>query len=68
MNNAEELKLIQTLIDENKKLRMAGSRLAIRALYTVSNYDGLHRLSNAIAQWNLTISNEFGRDKNENRS
>lgn len=63
MDNTEELKLIRLLSDENKKLKKVGGKLALRALYTVTEYDGLHRLSLAIAEWNKTIANEFGRNK-----
>lgn len=61
MTDKEQAKIIQQLIKENKKLKKAGGLLAERAIYTVHEFDGLHRLSLAVANWSLTVANEFGR-------
>lgn len=66
MNNECELKMIEQLSKENQALKRAGGHLAQRAMYTVTNYDGLHRLSLAIAKWATVLANEGGRSKNEN--
>lgn len=48
MKNIES---INFLLKENIKLRKAGCKLAERALYTIREYDGLHRLSLAVSEW-----------------
>ncbi len=63
MNNECELKMIEQLSKENKALKRAGGYLAQRAMYTVTNYDGLHRLSLAIANWANALANEGERGK-----
>lgn len=65
MSNEAEIKMIDQLSKENAELRKAGGFLAERAMYTVTEFDGLHRLSLAIANWATTIANEGGRNKNE---
>lgn len=65
MGNIEELKLIEQLSKENSKLKKAGGYLAQRAIYTITNFDGLHRLSLAVANWATTIANEGERSKNK---
>ena len=62
-DNDEEIKMIGQLSKENAALRKAGGFLAERAMYTVTEFDGLHRLSLAIANWATTIANEGNRDK-----
>ena len=57
------LTLEEMLIKDNKAMREAGGELAERAMYVVNNYDGLHRLSIAIARWCEVIANEGNRDK-----
>ncbi len=63
MDNSEELKMIKQLSQENKALRKAGGFLAERAMYTVTEFDGLHRLSLAIANWATVVANEGNRGK-----
>ncbi len=63
MNNECELKMIEQLSKENARLRKAGGFLAQRAMYTVTEYDGLHRLSLAIAKWATVVANEGERSK-----
>lgn len=46
------------LLKENEKLRKAGCELAEKSAYVVREFDGLHRLSLAIAKWYQTIGNE----------
>ena len=68
MNNECELKMIEQLSKENAELKKAGGFLAQRAMYTVTEFDGLHRLSLAIAKWATVIENENGRDKKEDNN
>ena len=63
MNNECELKMIGQLSKENAELRKAGGFLAERAMYTVTEFDGLHRLSLAVANWATVVANEGGRSK-----
>ena len=56
-----EQDLIKMLSEDNSRMRKAGSNLAIAALRVVRDYDGLHRLSLAIAEWSQAIANEGGR-------
>lgn len=60
-DNSVELTMIEQLSIENNKLRKAGGFLAQRAIYTITNYDGLHRLSLAVANWAKIIADESGR-------
>jgi len=66
MNNECELKMIEQLSKENAELRKAGGFLAQRAMYTITEFDGLHRLSLAVARWATTVANEGDRSKKEN--
>lgn len=61
MDNSEELKMIDQLAKENKELRRAGGFLAERAMYTVTEFDGLHRLALAVSNWAKTVANEGNR-------
>lgn len=63
MDNKHELQMIEQLSKENSELKKAGGFLAERAIYTVTEFDGLHRLSLAVANWATTIANAGGRDK-----
>lgn len=51
------------MIRDNAKMRRAGTKLAEAALYTVREYDGVHRLSIAVAEWAQAIANEGDRDQ-----
>ncbi len=53
----------KTLVDDNKQLRDAGCELAEAALYTVREYDGLHRLCLAVSKWSQAVADEGGRDE-----
>ena len=67
IHNEFELKMIEQLSKENSRLKKAGGFLAQRALYTITEFDGLHRLSLAVAKWATVIANEGERGKkNEN--
>lgn len=46
---------------DHKRMRNAGTKLAEAALYTVREYDGLHRLSLAVSDWATAIANEGDR-------
>ena len=54
---------IRILSQDNKRMREAGTKLAAAALYTIAEYDGLHRLSLAVAEWSKVIADEGGRDE-----
>lgn len=54
---------IKQLIDDNRKLRRAGCKLALAAIRVVNEYDGCHRLALAVSEWTATIANEGGRGK-----
>lgn len=58
MNKEVEIKMIKQLSIENAKLRKAGGFLAQRAIYTITEFDGLHRLSLAVANWATVIADE----------
>lgn len=63
MSNECEIKMIDQLSKENAKLRKAGGFLAQRAMYTITEFDGLHRLALAVANWATVIANEGERSK-----
>jgi hypothetical protein len=52
---------IRALSSDNLAMRKAGCDLAAAALYTIGEFDGLHRLSLAVAEWSKAIGNEGGR-------
>ena len=60
MNDKSE-QLISMLEIDNKAMRLAGNKLAAAALRVCEDYDGIHRLNLAIADWAKTIANEGGR-------
>ena len=71
---------IERLLKQISLLEKAGNELAERAWFTVRNYDGLHRLGSAVAEWIETVSSlnkketekkcvmspKYGKDKNKN--
>ncbi len=63
IGNSHELALIQMLIDDNKRLRNAGCKLAEAALRVATKYDGVHRLMLATAVWSKAVADEGGRSK-----
>ena len=67
VDNKIELEMIEKLSIENENFRKAGGLLAQRALYVITNRDGLHRLSLAVANWAKTIANEGERSKNKKK-
>lgn len=66
MSDEVEIKMIEQLSKENTQLRKAGGLLAQRAMYTVTEYDGLHRLSLAVANWATAVANEGERKEKSN--
>lgn len=56
--------MIKMLERDNHKLREAGFNLAKSATNVIENYDGIHRLSRAVANWFLAISNQGDRGEN----
>jgi hypothetical protein len=63
MNEDYELdtSIVHMLIENNKRMRRAGCALAEAAMYTIREYDGLHRLALATADWSEAIADEGGR-------
>ena len=61
-NEGAVMTIDEQLLKDNKAMREVGGELAERAMYVVNNYDGLHRLSIAIAKWCNVIANEGLRD------
>lgn len=53
--------LTKMLTDDNVRMRQAGCRLAEAAIYTAREYDGVHRLMLAVADWAKAIADEGGR-------
>lgn len=53
------------LADQNARLRQAGNDLAIAAMRVVKDYDGTHRLAQAVADWMETIATEGRRENGE---
>lgn len=48
--------------EETYKIIIAGNKLAEAAHKVQSDYDGIHRLRLALAEWYRTRANEFNRD------
>jgi molybdenum-dependent DNA-binding transcriptional regulator ModE len=55
--------LEEMLIEDNRRMRAAGTALAEAALRVVREYDGVHRLALAVAAWSTAVANEGGRGK-----
>lgn len=51
----------QFLVAENAALRQAGCKLAEAALHVAREYDGVHRLMLAVAEWAKALADEGGR-------
>jgi len=49
------------LTRDNKRMRRAGTELAEAALYTIREYDGIHRLALAVARWSEALADEGDR-------
>jgi hypothetical protein len=56
MENKELEDFNKRLIEVQNKLIKAGNELADRALYTTREYDGIHRLGSAVANWIDTLA------------
>ncbi|WP_375292097.1 hypothetical protein [Sphingomonas melonis] len=52
---------VAMLTRDCKRMRSAGTKLAEAALYTVREYDGVHRLAIAASEWALAVANEGDR-------
>jgi hypothetical protein len=48
---------------ENRELRIAGCKLAEAALHVAREYDGVHRLMLAVAEWAKAVADEGGRGR-----
>ena len=53
--------IIKMIEKDNKRMREAGNNLAIAAMRVIRDYDGIHRLSLAVAAWSKAIADEGGR-------
>ncbi len=53
--------IIEFLERDCSAMRLAGCELAVAALRVVKDYDGIHRLLLAVANWSTVIANEGGR-------
>ena len=53
--------LEKMLSDDNARMRKAGSNLAMASMRVVRDYDGIHRLSLAIADWSRAVADEGNR-------
>ena len=51
----------KVLVEENKRLRLADTKLASAALRVISEYDGTHRLALAVSEWSKVLADEHGR-------
>lgn len=49
------------LLRDHKRMRAAGCNLAEAAIHVIREYDGLHRLSLAVAEWSTAVANEGDR-------
>ena len=58
---------VEMLAEDNKRMRVAGNNLAIAAIRVIRDYDGVHRLSLAVAEWNKAIADEGGRSHGEDK-
>ena len=56
-----EAGVVQMMSRDHARMRKAGTALAEAALYTVREYDGLHRLSLAVADWSKALADEGDR-------
>lgn len=55
--------MIEMLTRDSAKMRLAGGALAEAAIRVIHDYDGLHRLSLAVAEWCACVANEGDRDR-----
>ena len=46
------------LIEENRRMREAGCKLAEAAIRVSREYDGIHRLMVAVSEWSKVITDE----------
>lgn len=56
---------LKMLVEENARLRDAGSQMAIAALRVATEYDGIHRLMLAVSVWAKAMADEHGRGAKE---
>ena len=60
--SAEESNDVQKmLLADNERMRVAGCKLAEAAQRVIREYDGIHRLSLAVAEWSKAIADEGNR-------
>jgi hypothetical protein len=50
------------LMEDNQRMRRAGTKLAQASLHVINECDGLHRLALAVAEWAGAVANEGGRE------
>lgn len=51
----------EMLARDHARMRVAGCKLAEAALRVIREYDGLHRLSMAVAEWSKAVADEGDR-------
>lgn len=56
-----EVGAVEMMSRDNARMRLAGGRLAEAAIRVIHDYDGLHRLSLAVAAWSEAIAAEGDR-------
>jgi len=54
--------MVEMMARDQAKMRKAGGQLAEAAIRVIHDYDGLHRLSLAVAAWAECIASEGDRD------
>lgn len=65
---AEPYEYIRYINHEYHCLRVAGMDLAIAAMRVIRDYDGIHRLSLAVAEWNKAVAGEGRRTSSEKQN
>ena len=56
---------VSNLTHDYYRLKVAGTDLAIAAMRVIRDYDGIHRLSLAVAEWNKAVAGEGRRTSSE---
>ncbi len=58
-----ESDMIRMLTEDNRRLREAGTEMAIAAMRVSTEYDGTHRLMLAVSKWAEALADEGGRGR-----
>lgn len=69
MSNSKDtdpyLEYIEKLEEDNHRMRQAGCDLAMAAMKVIRDYDGVHRLSDAVGEWAKVIATEGTRKEDD---